>query len=251
TIVLTREHDRLDVERISVLKKNLSSVQTGIEQSYLTTIDKLRNTFLRLQDKERELVSTNFDLLNELKASMETIKTLDHYALHQSEENSSSLYRKNVDVFGKQLIFALALMLVMIVALVYYQLYATSYERRLRVEKDYAAKLAEEKTSVLANISHEIRTPLNSLLGVVDLLKNRAKSDSIDGKLIDSAYYSINIVSNNITDILSLSKLEASNKGNIVLEYFSPNRIFQELITLHENQAELKGLQLATEINVD
>ncbi|GGC46216.1 hypothetical protein GCM10011386_43110 [Parapedobacter defluvii] len=251
TIVLTREHNEFDVERVTVLKKNLSSAQHEIEQSYVNTIDELRSTFLKLQGKERQLVTTNFDLLNELKESMEIIKTLDVYALRQAEENNFSLYRKNVDLFGKQLIFALILMLAMIIALVYYQLYSTSYERRLRVEKDYAAKLAEEKTSVLANISHEIRTPLNSLLGVVDLLKNRAKSDTIDGKLIDSAYYSINIISNNITDILSLSKLEASNKGNIVLEYFSPNRIFQELITLHENQAELKGLQLATEINVD
>lgn len=251
TIVLTRENERLDVERVTVLKKDLASVQDGIEQSYITTIDKLRNTFLKLRGKERELVATNFDLLNQLKESVEIMKTLDIYTLRKAEENNFSLYRKNVDVFGRQLIFALALMLVMIGALVYYQLYATSYERRLRVEKDYAAKLAEEKTSVLANISHEIRTPLNSLLGVVDLLKNRAKSDNIDGKLIDSAYYSINIVSNNITDILSLSKLEASNKGNISMEYFSPNRIFLELVTLHENQAELKGLQLETEIDID
>src|SRR5690606_9931078 len=179
------------------------------------------------------------------------IKTLDVDALRKAEETNFSLYRRNIDVFGKQLIFALVLMLVMIAALIYYQAYATSNERRLRVEKDYAAKLAEEKTSVLANISHEIRTPLNSLLGVVDLLKNRAKSDNIDGKLIDSAYYSINVVSNNITDILSLSKLEASNKGNISMEYFSPKRIFLELVTLHENQAELKGLQLETDINID
>lgn len=251
TIVLTREHDELEVERVTVLKKNLSSAQSGIEQSYINTIDKLRSTFLKLRGKERQLVTTNFELLNELNESMEIIKTLDIYALRQAEESSFSLYRRNVDVFGKQLMFALGLMLVMIIALVYYQLYATSYERRLRLEKDYAAKLAEEKTSVLANVSHEIRTPLNSLLGVVDLFKNRAKSDHIDGKLIDSAYYSINIISNNITDILSLSKLEASNKGNIALEYFSPNRIFRELITLHENQAELKGLQLHTEIDVD
>src|SRR5690606_26304934 len=67
TIVLSHEQNRLDVERITVLKKNLSSAQTGIEQSYINTIDKLRNTFLKLQDKERELVTTNFDLLNELK----------------------------------------------------------------------------------------------------------------------------------------------------------------------------------------
>lgn len=251
TIVLSHEHNRLDVERITVLKKNLSSVQTGIEQSYINTIDKLRNTFLKLQDKERELITTNFDLLNELKKRMEIIKTLDIYALRKAEQTNFSLYRNNIDVFGKQLIFALVLMLVMIAALVYYQVYATSYERRLRVEKDYAAKLAEEKTSVLANISHEIRTPLNSLLGVVDLFKNRANANTIDGKLIDSAYYNINIISNNITDILSLSKLEASNKGNISMEYFSPNRTFLELVTLHENQAELKGLQLETDIDID
>lgn len=251
TIVLSHEQNRLDVERITVLKKNLSSAQTGIEQSYINTIDKLRNTFLKLQDKERELVTTNFDLLNELKERVETIKTLDVDALRKAEETNFSLYRRNIDVFGKQLIFALVLMLVMIAALIYYQAYATSNERRLRLEKDYAAKLAEEKTSVLANISHEIRTPLNSLLGVVDLLKNRAKSDNIDGKLIDSAYYSINVISNNITDILSLSKLEAAHKGNISMEYFSPSRTFSELVTLHENQAELKGLQLETDIDID
>src|SRR5690606_29116835 len=120
---------------------------TGIEQSYINTIDKLRNTFLKLQDKERELVTTNFDLLNELKERVETIKTLDVDALRKAEETNFSLYRRNIDVFGKQLIFALVLMLVMIAALIYYQAYATSNERRLRLEKDYAAKLAEEKTS--------------------------------------------------------------------------------------------------------
>src|SRR5690606_847749 len=40
TIVFTRENDRLDVERVTVLKKDLASVQDGIEQSYITTIDR-------------------------------------------------------------------------------------------------------------------------------------------------------------------------------------------------------------------
>src|SRR5690606_34034038 len=46
TIVLTRENDRVDVERVTVLKNDLASIQDGIEQSYITNIDKLRNTFL-------------------------------------------------------------------------------------------------------------------------------------------------------------------------------------------------------------
>ncbi|SEK93696.1 response regulator [Parapedobacter koreensis] len=251
TIVVANEHQQLDIERVTLLKENLSAVQQGIAQLYSSSLNQLRNTFLRLQEKERQLITTNLDLLNGLKENVETIEELDIYVLRQAEEHDFTLYKKNIERFGKQLIFALILMLVMIVALGYYQVYATSYERRLREEKDYAAKLAEEKTNVLANISHEIRTPLNSLLGIIDLFKNRTASGNIDAKLIDSAYYSINIISNNISDILSLSKLEASNKGDIALEYFAPHRSFQEVVTLHKNQAELKNLRLCTEIEID
>src|SRR5690606_29746436 len=91
----------------------------------------------------------------------------------------------------------------------------------------------------------------NSLLGVIDLLKSRATPESADEKLIDSVYYNINLIGNNITDILSLSKLEASHKSSIAKDYFSPSRSFQDVVALHRNQAELKNLQLHTEIEID
>ncbi|MGK6351019.1 response regulator [Parapedobacter sp. DT-150] len=251
TIVIPSEYHKLDVKQVSLLKENLSVAQSGLTQSYVSNINQLRNTFLRLREKERQLITTNLDLLNGLKESVESIRNLDHYLLRQAKENDFSLYKENTNLFGKQLIFALVLMFLMIVALVYYQVYATSYERQLRDEKDYAARLAEEKTSVLANISHEIRTPLNSLLGIIDLLKNRTKSDNADEKLIDSAYYSINIISNNVSDILSLSKLEAANKGNIAVESFYPSGSFHDLVALHRDQAELKKLLLHTQIDLD
>lgn len=251
TIVVANEHKGVNIERIAVLRENISTAQSDLEQAYLNNIVDLQHTFLQLQEKERQLITTNVDLLNKLKESMENIQALDRYTLRKAEENDFSLYKENIKRFGKQLVFALILMFIMIVALVYYQFYARSYERRLRIEKDYAAKLVEEKTSVLANISHEIRTPLNSLLGIIDLLKNRAASEAVDETLIDSAYYSINLISNNIADILSLSKLEASQKGEIVTDYFSPSRSFHDVIALHKNQAELKKLKLRTEIDID
>ncbi|MFB2117572.1 response regulator [Parapedobacter sp. 2B3] len=251
TIVIASEHNGVDVERIAILRDNLSAAQSDLERSYLGNITNLRHTFLQLQEKERQLITTNIALLNKLKESVEIVQALDVQLLRNAEEKDFALYKENITLFGKQLIFALILMFIMIVALVYYQFYATSYERHLHLEKDYAAKLAEEKTSVLANISHEIRTPLNSLLGIIDLLKSRASSETVDEKLIDSAYYSINLISNNIADILSLSKLEASQKGNIVKGYFSPNRSFRDVVALHKNQAELKKLQLHTEIDID
>ena len=251
TIVVTNERNSVDVERMTVLRQNLSAAQNDLERSYLNRISNLQQTFLALREKERQLVTTNIDLLNKLKESMDAVRDLDVYTVRKAEENDFSLYKKNVSLFGKQLIFALILMLIMIVALVYYQFYARSYERRLHVEKDYAARLAEEKTSVLANVSHEIRTPLNSLLGIIDLLKSRAAAETADEQLIDSAYYSINLISNNITDILSLSKLEAAHKDNIVKDFFSPTRSFQDLVALHSNQAALKNLELHTEIEID
>src|SRR5690606_33846603 len=178
TIVVANEHKGVNIERIAVLRENISTAQSDLEQAYLNNIVDLQHTFLQLQEKERQLITTNVDLLNKLKESMENIQALDRYTLRKAEENDFSLYKENIKRFGKQLVFALILMFIMIVALVYYQFYARSYERRLRIEKDYAAKLVEEKTSVLANISHEIRTPLNSLLGIIDLLKNRAASEA-------------------------------------------------------------------------
>lgn len=251
TIVVASEHNGLDIERIAILRDNLSAVQSDLEQSYLGNMANLQHTFVQLQEKERQLVTTNIDLLNRLKESMEIVRILDISTMRQAEERDFSLYKENIKLFGKQLILALILMFVMIVALVYYQFYARSYERRLHLEKDYAAQLAEEKTSVLANISHEIRTPLNSLLGVIDLVKSRVAPEPADAKLIDSVYYSINLISNNIGDILSLSKLEASHKSSIVKDYFSPNRSFQDVVALHRNQAELKNLQLHTDIEID
>lgn len=251
TIVVARESRSVDIERIAQLRDNLSEAQSHLERSYSGNIADLQLTFVQLQAKERQLITTNIDLLNKLKASMEIVKSFDVDTLRKAEERDFSLYKANVTVFGRQLIFALVLMFIMIVALVYYQFYASSYERRLREEKDYAAQLAEEKTSVLASISHEIRTPLNSLVGVIDLLKSKTPAGTADAKLIDSVYYSINLVSNNITDILSLSKLEASDKSSIANEYFSPHRSFQDIVALHRNQAELKNLRLDTEIEID
>ncbi len=250
TIVIAN-HSKVGISHVTLLKENLSTAQSELERSHRGEINGLRSTFRRLQTKERQLITTNLDLLENLKETVAIIKALDTQALKRAETDNLALYKKNVGVFGRQLMFALTLMLVMVGALVYYQIYATSYEQRLRVEKDYAARLAEEKTSVLANISHEIRTPLNSLLGIVDLLKNRAKLDNADEKLIDSAYYSVNIINNNIVDILNLSKLEDATKEDIAMAYFSPYRSLHELVALHRNQAELKKLRLRAEIDID
>ncbi|WP_257669873.1 ATP-binding protein [Parapedobacter tibetensis] len=253
TIVVNRQQaQHINTDQLSVIQTNkVTSGALKTKRPKRSNNDALKVAFTDLQQKERQLINRNLQLLGDIKSHMYKIKSLENKVLRAAEETDFALFRKNAGTFRNQLIFALSLMLLMILSLIYYDRYASSYERRLYQEKDYASKLAEEKTSVLANISHEIRTPLNSLLGIIDLLKSRTTSKNPDEKLVDSAYYSINVISSTINDILSLSKLETSNKGSIVMDFFSPERTCREVISLHKNQAELKDLEIRTEIDID
>nr|WP_237249437.1 hybrid sensor histidine kinase/response regulator [Sphingobacterium faecale] len=138
----------------------------------------------------------------------------------------------------------------MIVFLIYYQYEVASYERKLLDEKDYASKIAEEKTNVLANISHEVRSPLVSLQGVVSLLKNNNDAKTIDKEIIQTIDNDINVINSTVNDILNLSKLEAGSL-DIKFGYISPFKLIEDCIALHQYQAETKKLQLINDNKID
>lgn len=240
-------------DHISVIHRNMEEAIKETNIKYNSNVSRMRNTFFRLQQKEKQLITTNFALLQELKSAMVKIRELEVSRQRQLEKQDFEIYRKNTHMFDRQLLFIIPLMVLMILILIYYQNHATKYERKLQEEKAYAAQLAEEKTSILAGVSHEIRTPLNSLLGMFNILKQGTESrpsELLDQKLIDSSYYSIVIISNTINDILNLSRLE-SDKTDISLTYFSPHKMFADLLNLHKHQADLRGLALKADINID
>jgi signal transduction histidine kinase len=72
----------------------------------------------------------------------------------------------NYTVFG--------IYLYLIFVMIYYQYINRYYEKQLIEEQRYAAKLASEKSDILAEISHEIRISINSLIGIIDLLRKRS-----------------------------------------------------------------------------
>src|SRR5690606_10111854 len=149
-----------------------------------------------------------------------------------------------------QLIISLSVMLLMVLFILYYQSKATTYEEKLEEEKDYAAKVAEEKTSVLANISHEVRSPINSLLGIIDILRKNGGKETIQPEYLDSAAHEISVINSTVNDILNLSKLEVGAL-EVKNEYFSPSRLLLDIINLHTYQAQKKGLYLTQQIDLD
>jgi len=226
-----------------VFQKNLQQITESNNKIYKSNLKELKSSFEKLKHKERELVFSNLILLNNLKNGIEHLRLLEFNNRTKNQEADFLIYTQNTETIRNQLIIALSLMVLMIILIIGYQRQVFFYERKLIKEKEYADTIAEEKTSILADISHEIRTPLNSLKGLVNILKNNTDDNIIDKAIIQSVDHDITVINSSINDILSLSKLE-SDSTQIKNEYLNIHTIIEDLIGLHVFQAENKGLTL-------
>lgn len=250
TLVSSNTTEVLNSNQLDVIQKSIESIIIQNERTYIRTVNNLRDHFKGLQQKERALLQSNYRLLHDLRAGIDNLMELERARIGEAEAADLNLHKENAKKFGDQLIIALCIMLLMLLFLLYYQRNAESYESRLKEEKEYAARVAEEKTSILANISHEVRSPIQSLMGVIDILKKNDSQNAINKEYLDSVAHEITLINNSVTDILNLSKLEAGAL-DIKYEDFAIQRILLEVFSLHVYQAQKKKLQFKHNIKID
>ncbi|WP_164112121.1 MULTISPECIES: hybrid sensor histidine kinase/response regulator [Sphingobacterium] len=250
TLVNQSTNEVLNLNQVDLVQRNIDHLISTNERIYRNNLRDLRAILLKLQSAEKDLILSNYTLLNNLKAGIENLRQIELDEIRKAEEEDFILYKENSENFRSQLIISLSIMLLMIFFLIYYQYEVASYERKLLKEKEYASKIAEEKTNILANISHEIRSPLVSLQGIVNLLKNNNTAKTIDKEIIQTVDNDIAVINTTINDILSLSKLE-SGALEIKFDYFSPHKLVGDTVSLHQYQAEVKNLELRLENNIN
>ena len=250
TLLASTTTQQFNVQQMDVLHRHVENLIVQNETLYNRNLGRLQRNFSRLRQKERDLIQANYFLLNNLKTGVDNIRELERALVREAEARDSKIYKENASQFGNQLIISLSVMLLLILFILYYQSRASIYEKRLKEEKDYAAKVAEEKTSVLASVSHEVRTPINSLMGIIDILRKNGNENIIQPEYLHSAAHEISVINSTVNDILHLSKLEVGAL-EIKNEYFSPYQLLLDIINLHKYQARKKGLTLNKQINID
>ncbi len=106
----------------------------------------------------------------------------------------------------------------------------------------------EAKTRFLANMSHEIRTPMNGITGMLSLVMEKNPPPEIRDR-VQIALESSHALMHILDDVLDFSKLEA---GRISLDIapFSPRKEIEDVIFLHEAQAQEKKLRLIRETTI-
>lgn len=250
TVVSDKLEQQFNVNQIKAIH---SQIQTLIEQNesfYKQDFSKIRRSFVELQDKERQLLQSNYALFSTISTALLKIKTQEDESLRAAEIQDFTLYKENSAIFGKQVIASIILMIIMVTLILSYHYNTIIYERKITAARDYALRTAKEKAGILANVSHDVRTPVNSLANVIDLLKNNASNNRINLALLDSITQDIHVINDTVEDILNLGKLE-SGTLEIKEEYFSPASLLTNLIKMQQSQADKKGLKLISHIAID
>lgn len=79
----------------------------------------------------------------------------------------------------------------------------------LAIQKQKAEESTQLKSQFLASMSHELRTPMNSILGLTELIIEKASLDTKNKERLQVVYKSGKRLMGLINDILDLSKIEA------------------------------------------
>lgn len=115
-----------------------------------------------------------------------------------------------------------------------------NHTRELERLREEAENANQAKTIFLAKMSHEIRTPMNGIMGFAELALEKSVNPETKEYLSyikDSADALLGIVN----DILDISKIEAGKMEILDVEY-NPHKLFDNIATIIETQAEAKGL---------
>ena len=250
TLVADKLEQNFNVNQIKAIHSQIESLIEQNEVFHRQDFSKIRRSFAELQQKERQLLQSNYTLFSTISTALLRIKSHEDETLRAAEIQDFKLYRENSSIFGKQVIASIILMIIMVTLLLSYHYNTLVYERKLTAVRDYALQTAKEKASVLANVSHDVRTPVNSLVSVIDLLKSNAANNSINPALLDSITQDIHVINETVEDILNLGKLE-SGTLEIKAEYFSPTQLLANLIKMQQAQADKKGLKLISSLDID
>ncbi len=123
-------------------------------------------------------------------------------------------------------------------------------DRQEMEELTKTTKLAEQanktKSEFLANMSHEIRNPLSAVIGMAKTLEKTSLDEEQKGYLKSIIIASSNLMTI-LNDILDYAKIE-SKKMEVVYHHFNIRDMVNELVRIHELQADENNNKLSAQV---
>jgi len=167
------------------------------------------------------------------------VKTTNFSGVWSDKSISKVVYVK--PLFWQQLWFR-ALIIITILAFLYYLWNNNRAKHKYRQQKEVAEQNNTYKSLFLSNVSHEIRTPLNAIIGLNKLLLD-TKLDPKQHKYVYAVGQSSDTLLTLINDLLNQSKIE-SGRFTFNNRPFSINKVVHQVQETYIHKAEEKNLAL-------
>ncbi len=104
----------------------------------------------------------------------------------------------------------------------------------------------------VANVSHELRTPITSIKGFVETLRDGGVHSLEDtDKFLGIISRQTDRLNSIIEDLLTLSELEQTERGNIGMEFAQLKSVLQGAIAICEPKASAKDIQIRLQCDDD
>lgn len=210
--------------------------------SYEREKQNLSSRFTLLDDKNKQLVSTNDSIrkysnlfFNNYKNTLKKVKEI-------SKTNYDQQYVLNRSIR----LTAISILIIFLILLSFLALYLTKinyeFEVQLLKAKDKLSENLLFKNRIVSMISHEVRSPLSTIgLYIKQILKREKNKKNIE--VFDSINFSINSILLLTTQILEFSKGENTSL-KLVLSEFDLHKEIENIIKTFEPLAASKGNKL-------
>ena len=229
------------IEQIQPVDTNIIEKES-IKQKIAEIEQKIQATNKALQVREKIFLEENIEiteLLNQLINELETNEQKKLLQKTQEADRLAAITYKRLALFT-----IAAIILLLLVLFLFYRFLDKSRATQtiLQKAKTEAEKLARAKELFVATVSHEMRTPINAIYGLTEQLTQRSHTNKTK-KDLEIIHKSAEHLISLVNDTLDFSKIE-TQKLQLDKIDFSLNEILTEVITLNQNNANKKQLEL-------
>nr|WP_121271348.1 HAMP domain-containing sensor histidine kinase [Pedobacter schmidteae] len=191
---------------------------------------------------QRELISLNSHISNELERIVNDLKDLNYKMADELKGMAFKNYQETTSLLNKFYLAALILILLFAALLVIFILQLNKSELQLLKENERSVNIARQKMELLTHMTHEIRNPLTAIKGFIYVF---GKTDLTQRQtdMLQSIKGSSEMLLRTLNDTLDAAKMENSEL-KIESDPFTPHTTVDEVVESMRYSAAKKKLDL-------